>query len=415
MSIADRPRFAWRGFMLDVARHFFGVADVCRVIDHLAAYKLNVLHLHLSDDQGWRIAIDAWPRLTEHGGFYSHDDLRAIVRYAAERHITVVPEIDAPGHVQAAIAAYPELGVPGSSTERYFGTDVGFSSLDVHSDADVPLPRRRLRRAGRADAGAVPARRRRRGAQHVARGLPRVHGARAAARRQARQAARSAGRRSRRPRSRTAPSCSTGTTAELARRGGGAGRAARDVARRPCLPRHEVRRRTRRSGWTGRATSSCATATSGTRPSWSRRARRRSSASRRRSGPRRSTTLEELETMLLPRLCAVAEVGWSPRSARDWDGLPRARRRGGRALGRRRRRLPPLAAGRLALSFIPRSSAAWDACPQVRVLIVEDEVKLAGIVRRGMRERGLRADVATRGEDALWMAARPSTPRSCST
>ena len=134
LSIADRPRFAWRGFMLDVARHFFGVADVCRLIDRLADYKLNVLHLHLSDDQGWRLAIDAWPRLAGHGGFYSHDDLRVIVRYAADRHIMVVPEIDAPGHVQAAIAAYPELGVPGSSTERYFGTEVGFSSLDVHSD-----------------------------------------------------------------------------------------------------------------------------------------------------------------------------------------------------------------------------------------------------------------------------------------
>jgi hexosaminidase len=134
VEIADRPRFAWRGFMLDVARHFFGVADVCRVIDHLAAYKLNVLHLHLTDDQGWRIAIDAWPRLTEHGGFYTHDDFRKIVRYAADRHVTVVPEIDAPGHVQAAIAAYPALGVPGSSTERYFGAEVGFSSLDVRSE-----------------------------------------------------------------------------------------------------------------------------------------------------------------------------------------------------------------------------------------------------------------------------------------
>jgi hexosaminidase len=142
-SIADRPRFAWRGFMLDVSRHFFGVTDVCRVIDHLAAYKLNVLHLHLSDDQGWRLAIDGWPRLAEHGGstavggapggFYTHDDLRAIVAYAAERFITVVPEIDAPGHVQAAIASYPELGVPGSSTDLYTGTEVGFSSLDVHS------------------------------------------------------------------------------------------------------------------------------------------------------------------------------------------------------------------------------------------------------------------------------------------
>ena len=143
VAIADRPRFAWRGFMLDVARHFFGVADVCRAIDHLAAYKLNVLHLHLSDDQGWRLAIDAWPRLAERGGagavgnapggFYTHDDLRAIVRYAAERFVTVVPEIDAPSHTQAAIASYPELGVPGSSRDLYAGTEVGFSSLDVHS------------------------------------------------------------------------------------------------------------------------------------------------------------------------------------------------------------------------------------------------------------------------------------------
>jgi hexosaminidase len=142
-SIADRPRFGWRGFMLDVARHFFRVGDVCRLIDHMAAYKLNVLHLHLSDDQGWRLAIDAWPRLAEHGGssavggaaggFYTHDDLRAIVRYAGERFISVVPEIDTPGHVQAALAAYPELGVAGSSRELYSGTEVGFSSLDVHS------------------------------------------------------------------------------------------------------------------------------------------------------------------------------------------------------------------------------------------------------------------------------------------
>jgi hexosaminidase len=143
VAIADRPRFAWRGFMLDVARHPFGVADVCRVIDHLAAYKLNVLHLHLSDDQGWRIAVDAWPRLAEvggagavggaPGGCYTHDDLRAIVAYAAERFITVVPEIDAPSHTQAAIASYPELGVPGSGHDSYAGTEVGFSSLDVHS------------------------------------------------------------------------------------------------------------------------------------------------------------------------------------------------------------------------------------------------------------------------------------------
>jgi hexosaminidase len=143
VAIADRPRFAWRGVMLDVARHFFGVADVCRLIDHLAAYKLNVLHLHLSDDQGWRLAIDQWPRLAEHGGrgavggdpggFYTQDEYRAIVAYAADRFVTVVPEIDMPGHTHAALCAYPELA-GGKASEPYTGTDVGFSSLDAHDE-----------------------------------------------------------------------------------------------------------------------------------------------------------------------------------------------------------------------------------------------------------------------------------------
>ncbi|MFG2878248.1 beta-N-acetylhexosaminidase [Streptomyces sp. NPDC048337] len=130
--IADSPRFAWRGLMLDVARHFMPKDGVLRYIDLLAAHKLNVLHLHLTDDQGWRIEIKRYPRLTgvgawrarsrwghrasplwnetPHGGFYTQDDVREIVAYAAERHIRVVPEIDVPGHSQAAIAAYPELG-----------------------------------------------------------------------------------------------------------------------------------------------------------------------------------------------------------------------------------------------------------------------------------------------------------------
>lgn len=130
--VEDEPRFAWRGVLLDVARHFLAKDDVLRYVDLLAAHKLNVLHLHLTDDQGWRVQITRHPRLTEvgawrartkrghraselwydtpHGGFYTHDDIREIVAYAAERHIRVVPEIDLPGHVQAAIAAYPELG-----------------------------------------------------------------------------------------------------------------------------------------------------------------------------------------------------------------------------------------------------------------------------------------------------------------
>ncbi|WP_439676331.1 beta-N-acetylhexosaminidase [Embleya sp. MST-111070] len=130
--IEDAPAFGWRGVMLDVARHFVPKQDVLRFVDLLAAHRLNVLHLHLTDDQGWRIEVPGWPRLTSvgawrtaslrgarqherfdekpHGGFYTGDDLREIVAYAADRHITVVPEIDLPAHVQAAVAAYPSLG-----------------------------------------------------------------------------------------------------------------------------------------------------------------------------------------------------------------------------------------------------------------------------------------------------------------
>jgi hexosaminidase len=130
--IEDSPRFPWRGLLLDVARHFMPKEGVLRYLDLMATHKLNVLHFHLTDDQGWRVEIKRYPRLTEigswrsrtkfghrasplwdekpHGGFYTRDDIREIVAYAAERHITVVPEIDVPGHSQAAIAAYPELG-----------------------------------------------------------------------------------------------------------------------------------------------------------------------------------------------------------------------------------------------------------------------------------------------------------------
>lgn len=132
VTIEDGPRFGWRGLMLDVARHFMPKDGVLRYLDLLAAHKLNVFHFHLTDDQGWRVQIKRYPKLTEvgswrartkfghrasplweekpHGGFYTQDDIREIVAYAAERHIAVVPEIDIPGHSQAAIAAYPELG-----------------------------------------------------------------------------------------------------------------------------------------------------------------------------------------------------------------------------------------------------------------------------------------------------------------
>ena len=132
VTIEDSPRFRWRGLMLDVARHFMPKEGVLRYLDLMAAHKLNVFHFHLTDDQGWRVEIKRYPKLTEvgswrartkfghrasplweekpHGGFYTQDDIREIVAYAAERHISVVPEIDVPGHSQAAIAAYPELG-----------------------------------------------------------------------------------------------------------------------------------------------------------------------------------------------------------------------------------------------------------------------------------------------------------------
>lgn len=139
-TIVDRPRFPYRGAMLDVARHFFPVEDVLRVVDHLARYKLNHLHLHLTDDQGWRIAVDSWPRLAEvggltevgggPGGFYTQADYRRIVAYAARRHVTVVPEIDLPGHTNAALVAYPELAPGKVPPPPYTGTEVGFSYVD---------------------------------------------------------------------------------------------------------------------------------------------------------------------------------------------------------------------------------------------------------------------------------------------
>ncbi|MEH1102268.1 beta-N-acetylhexosaminidase [Micromonospora sp. CPCC 205561] len=143
-SVTDRPRFAYRGTMLDVARHFFGVPDVLRVIDHMARYKLNHLHLHLTDDQGWRIAVDSWPRLATvggasevgggPGGHYTRDDYQRIVAYAAERHVTVVPEIDLPGHTHAALTAYGELAPDGIAPPPYTGTAVGFSYVDPTSE-----------------------------------------------------------------------------------------------------------------------------------------------------------------------------------------------------------------------------------------------------------------------------------------
>ncbi|MFD5701785.1 beta-N-acetylhexosaminidase [Streptomyces lasiicapitis] len=143
-TIKDKPRFAYRGSMLDVSRHFFPVEQVKRYIDQLALYKMNKLHLHLSDDQGWRIAIDSWPRLATYGGstqvgggpggYYTKDQYKEIVAYAASRQMEVIPEIDMPGHTNAALASYAELNCDGVAPPLYTGTAVGFSSLCVKKD-----------------------------------------------------------------------------------------------------------------------------------------------------------------------------------------------------------------------------------------------------------------------------------------
>ena len=139
--IDDAPRFAYRGVMLDVARHFFTPDEVKSYIDAVAAFKINYLHLHLTDDQGWRIEIKSRPELTMvsggagtgvdgvGAGFYTQDEYADLVAYGAARFMTIVPEIDMPGHVNAAQAAYPELTTDGVATKPRTDQKVGYSSL----------------------------------------------------------------------------------------------------------------------------------------------------------------------------------------------------------------------------------------------------------------------------------------------
>jgi hexosaminidase len=154
MHIEDFPRFRWRGLMLDPARHFLPVADVKTIIEQMGQHKLNMLHLHLTDDQGWRIAINRYPELTKigawrvppsnggpggetaaYGGFYTQQDIHDIVAYAAERNITVVPEIDLPGHAQAAVAAYPQAGVTGERLPVSNNWGVNYCLFNTNSDS----------------------------------------------------------------------------------------------------------------------------------------------------------------------------------------------------------------------------------------------------------------------------------------
>ncbi len=164
-TIIDYPEYSYRGAMLDVARHFFAVSDVKRFIDLLAAYKMNFLHLHLSDDQGWRIEIKSWPNLTGHGGstqvgggkggYYTQVQYADIVKYAKERYITIVPEIDMPGHTNAALASYAELNCNGKATELYTGTEVGFSTLCTSNEITYKFIDDVVRELAAADSRAV--------------------------------------------------------------------------------------------------------------------------------------------------------------------------------------------------------------------------------------------------------------------
>ena len=152
MHIEDAPRFKWRGLMLDTARHFLPVGEIETILEQMGQHKLNVLHLHLTDDQGWRIEIKRYPELTKtgawrtppsnggpgsetqvYGGFYTQAEMRELVAYAAARHITIVPEIDLPGHAQAVVAAYPQVGVTGRrvAVSSNWGVNVSLYNTDA--------------------------------------------------------------------------------------------------------------------------------------------------------------------------------------------------------------------------------------------------------------------------------------------
>ena len=172
MRIVDYPRFGWRGLMLDVSRHFFTVEEVKEYIDQMSKYKFNVFHWHLTDDEGWRIEIKAFPRLTEvgawrverhgrfgsqrpypkknekatYGGFYTQEQVKEVIAYAAERNVTIIPEIDVPGHSMALLAAYPELSTrkelkfvnPGSKFANWF--DNGTFEMTIENTLDPSNP-----------------------------------------------------------------------------------------------------------------------------------------------------------------------------------------------------------------------------------------------------------------------------------
>lgn len=166
LDVEDRPRFSWRGLMMDSCRHMMPVRDIKKILDLMERYKFNTLHWHLTDDQGWRLPVSKYPRLTTVGGaraqspvigsrnkadgapysgHYTPEEIREVVRYAKDRGITVIPEVEMPGHASAAIAAYPELGQHGHSGLCAQGAgNLGRASLHLRSHGkNLPFSGRR--------------------------------------------------------------------------------------------------------------------------------------------------------------------------------------------------------------------------------------------------------------------------------
>jgi len=143
-TIEDKPEYEHRGLMIDVARHFFTIDEIKRQIDNAAQFKINRVHLHLSDDQGWRLEIKKWPDLTNiggstevgggTGGYYTQEQFKDLVKYAAERYVEIIPEFDMPGHSNAALASYGFLNPDGKKKPLYTGTEVGFSSFMTNDE-----------------------------------------------------------------------------------------------------------------------------------------------------------------------------------------------------------------------------------------------------------------------------------------
>lgn len=143
-NIVDKPEYEYRGLMIDVARHFFTIEDLKRQIDIASQYKINKLHIHLSDDQGWRLEIKKWPELTAiggstevgggKGGYYTQEEFKDLINYAQDRYIEIIPEFDMPGHVNAALASYGFLNPNGERKPLYTGTKVGFSTLMTNNE-----------------------------------------------------------------------------------------------------------------------------------------------------------------------------------------------------------------------------------------------------------------------------------------